>query len=178
MQFVSFWNRVYYSLYDFHYFWSEYLLGRMLERMHRPFYSSVTQEEYDEIRGIIKNLKENPKGGLLMIYTSYSMTYILVGIEICIICMLQMIAGINCWSIGIIPLLIIIGGLSMLFCYFVLWKKDRYLENFQKYRKESIRKRTEWVVATQLFCILLFVIFLWILKHPHEFPGLFTPVAS
>ena len=124
MQFVSFWNRVYYSLYDFHYFWSEYLLGRMLERMHRPFYSSVTQEEYDEIRGIIKNLKENPKGGLLMIYTSYSMTYILVGIEICIICMLQMIAGINCWSIGIIPLLIIIGGLSMLFCYFVLWKKD------------------------------------------------------
>ena len=178
MQFVSFWNRVYYSLYDFHYFWSEYLLGRILERMHRPFYSSVTQEEYDEIRGIIKNLKENPKGGLLMIYTSYSMTYILVGIEICIICMLQMIAGINCWSIGIIPLLIIIGGLSMLFCYFMLWKKDRYLENFQKYRKESIRKRTVWVVATQLFCILLFVIFLWILKHPHEFPGLFTPVAS
>ena len=27
------------------------------------------------------------EGGLLMIYTSYSMTYILVGIEICIICM-------------------------------------------------------------------------------------------
>ncbi len=45
MQFVSFWNRVYYSLYDFHYFWSEYLLGRILERMHRPFYSSVTQED-------------------------------------------------------------------------------------------------------------------------------------
>lgn len=178
MQFVSFWNRVYYSLYDFHYFWSEYLLGRMLERMHRPFYSSVTQEEYDEIRGVIKNLKEAPRGGLLMIYTSYSMTYILVGIEICIICMLQMIAGINFWTIGFLPLLIIIGGLSMLFCYFVLWKKDRYLENFQKYRKESIRKRTVWVVATQLFCILLFVIFLWILKHPHEFPGLFTPVAS
>ena len=117
------------------------------------------------------------EGGLLMIYTSYSMTYILVGIEICIICMLQMIAGINCWSIGIIPLLIIIGGLSMLFCYLVLWKDDRYLEYFQRYRKESIRKRAVWVVATQLFCILLFVIFLWILKHPHEFPGLFTPVA-
>ena len=41
MHFLDFWNRVYYSLYDFHYFWSEYLLGRILERMHRPFYSSV-----------------------------------------------------------------------------------------------------------------------------------------
>ena len=166
---MEFWNRVYYSLYDFHYFWCEYLLGRMLERIHRPFYPSVKQEEYDEIRGVIRNLKENPRGGLLMIYTSYSMTYILVGIEICFISMLQMIAGISCWSIGILPQLIIIGGLSMLFCYFVLWKNDRYLEYFQKYRKESIKKRTIWVVATQLFCILLFLLFLWIIKNLGSF---------
>lgn len=160
MQFMEFWNRVYYSLYDFHYFWSEYLLGRMLERIHRPFYPSVKQEEYDEIRGVIRNLKENPKGGLLMIYTSYSMTYILVGIEICFICMLQMIAGINCWSIGILPQLIIIGGLSMLFCYFVLWKKRPIFGELpkisqRKYQEENHMGRSHPALLYSVICHLL-----------------------
>ena len=105
-----------------------------------------------------------------MIYTSSSITYILVGIELCFINMLQMFAGIQFWPIAH-PLLfiIILGGLSMLFCHFMFWKNNRYLKYFQEYKKESLTKRVIWCTATQLFCIALVVIFFWTIKHLNDY---------
>ena len=168
-KFVEFWNRIYYSLYSFHYFVGHFIVGKMAEvLLLRPIYAiplvkrrltnfGITWE------GMLKTCNdfvENRKDSRLMGIVNVSITYVLYGIEFYVFVVLWLIFGDHLLSIifdNLKLFCIISGGLCILFCQFTIWKNNQYLKYFRKFDKESLKKRIVWCIGTQLFCVALAV---------------------
>ena len=68
-------------------------------------------------------------------------------------------------------LLYIIILYSLVFCfeYYVLWKKDRYVDYFSRYHSESLKKKVVWGVVIAIYSIALLAAtwytFLFVIKN-------------
>lgn len=165
--FVSFWNRVYFSLYCILYFFTHYFLGMILKYLfYRPmstlpiFKRRLTKHRLTTQTWIeqVDYFYENPRSGFLMFFTNAAITYVIYLLFFLFINIIYVVYGtsIRVLIFEHLELFVsIILGFSVSFCHIVIWKNNRYLSFFSFYKKESRIKRVIWSIGTFLFLIIL-----------------------
>lgn len=167
-------NWILYSLHNLLYFSGlpisaavELLVARPLfclscwKRRLKEKYGINTFQEYKErMRCMSYEITDNPKSGLTLSYLS-DLALLFFALPIYLV--------INVWaiyygqqafdvigkhlvfvvSLGIVP--------SWVLCYFVFWKKDRYLYYFGAFEKENRKTKIVWTIGTTLALCLLIV---------------------
>lgn len=170
LPFLEFWNRIYFSLYSILLYISHYVLGSVLEYLFiRPLYSFPIIRRRLKKNGLTSyktwiktadSYYENPRTGQLMYFTNGAITYVLLGLWLLCFNIFYIVFGVSVRTFMFTHLkfiIILITGLSILFCQIVIWHKERYIKYFDQFNKEGLNKRIVWCIGTLAFCIILTV---------------------
>lgn len=167
-------NRLYYSLFSIVYFINHYFLGKAIEVfLCRPLYlipfikkhldkNNLTYKEW------IKKSDNVIDQSMSYYFISFFMAYIVTSPLFLIVILLQILIGDSVrklWAENLLIVIIIIIGFSYLFCYYFVWRGDRYQKYFLIFNHEGVKKRVIWSLFTLLYSILYAIFFLLLFKY-------------
>lgn len=173
---IEFWNRVYYSIYCIYIYiirafakkpidWLFRLLC-VLPAIKRKTKTSEYCSTYKKNIEMSNALLENPSSPFCLYFCSSAMALVLIGpILICAHVLMTMngtgLRNLVFNHYGMIFITLFI--LELLFAQFVLWKDERYLKYFTKFKKERRKKRIVWCIGVFLYCIFILIVWFWTL---------------
>lgn len=177
-KFINFWNRFYYAVCCIGFFVYRYIFGTMIEwLLFRPLYMLPYTKNW-----LKKNGGKSFDEKIETAYNLYDITSdpfgptvntLFLSAPLLLLTNLLMIYCGHPFKDFIFDycLLYIIILYSLVFCfeYFVLWKKDRYIDYFSHYHNESLKKKAAWGVGVATISIALLVAtwftFLYVLRN-------------
>lgn len=156
------WNRLYYGIYCYH-SWSQILLYKILVRIPISILCQLgllNQKHKNENKEVRRSLTDEKLSTVILISDATILAF-----TVLIVCTIANFSSLLIPRLSLVFLnrssfILIISILVMPINYFILWRKDKYLEYFKKFHSSTPLKNCIWSIVSIVALIIALLMFI------------------